>query len=112
MVVVRLNEVIAQPITIEVKILWLGVHPRVADLIALLGTEVILTLGVATHDLALAGVGVVDGPQNQLTLVALILRAGCGATHIADCRQQDGGQHANHCNDNEKLNDGEGTSRS
>mgnify|MGYP000229658783 CR=1 FL=1 len=106
------DEVITQSITIEVKVLWLGVHPRVTGLIALLGTEIILTLGVATHDLALAGVGIVDGSQNQLTLVALILRASRGATHVADRGQQDGGQHANHCNNNEKLNDGEGTSRS
>ena len=63
-VIIRLDEVITQSITIEVKILRSGVHhaPRFD---CLLGTEIIPTLGVATHDLALAGVGIVDGPQTN-----------------------------------------------
>ena len=88
-VVVRRNEVVTKTIPVEVKVLRLGIHPSVASLVALLRAKVGLTLGVATHDLALAGVGVVDGPQDQLTLIALVLRTGRGATHVADCRQQD-----------------------
>ena len=76
-------------ITIEVEVFWLSIHPCVTNLVALLGTKIILTLGVATHDLTLTGVRVVDGPQDQLTLIALVLRTSCSTTHVADRRQQD-----------------------